>query len=94
MDDLKLSELGPKFEHHEMFPARTNTGNSYFYYFAICFSSYIHEAGFQLSNFLSAEFVQVLSKSHLKMRVWERGAGISDLHLVSLNLDIIIVYTN
>ncbi|CAN6904211.1 unnamed protein product [Brassica oleracea] len=41
-----LPEIGPKFEHHEMFPARTNT-----------------------------EFVEVLSRSHLKMRVWERGAG-------------------
>jgi hypothetical protein len=29
VDDLKLSEIGPKFEHHEMFPARTNTGKSY-----------------------------------------------------------------
>uniref|UniRef100_A0A804N5J3 diaminopimelate epimerase n=1 Tax=Zea mays TaxID=4577 RepID=A0A804N5J3_MAIZE len=48
VDDLKLSEIGPKFEHHEMFPARTNT-----------------------------EFVQVLSRSHLKMRVWERGAGLT-----------------
>ncbi|CAH2064216.1 unnamed protein product [Thlaspi arvense] len=46
VDDLNLQEIGPKFEHHEMFPARTNT-----------------------------EFVQVLSRSHLKMRVWERGAG-------------------
>ncbi|XP_018492225.1 diaminopimelate epimerase, chloroplastic isoform X1 [Raphanus sativus] len=46
VDDLNLSEIGPKFEHHEMFPARTNT-----------------------------EFVEVLSRSHLKMRVWERGAG-------------------
>ncbi|XP_062204399.1 diaminopimelate epimerase, chloroplastic-like isoform X2 [Phragmites australis] len=46
VDDLKLSEIGPKFEHHEMFPARTNT-----------------------------EFVQVLSRTQLKMRVWERGAG-------------------
>ncbi|KAJ7977072.1 diaminopimelate epimerase, chloroplastic-like [Quillaja saponaria] len=46
VDELKLDEIGPKFEHHEMFPARTNT-----------------------------EFVQVLSRSHLKMRVWERGAG-------------------
>ncbi|KAL5058300.1 hypothetical protein RYX36_029904 [Vicia faba] len=46
VDELKLSEIGPKFEHHEMFPARTNT-----------------------------EFVQVLSNSHLKMRVWERGAA-------------------
>lgn len=46
VDDLKLEEVGPKFEHHEMFPSRTNT-----------------------------EFVQVFSRSHLKMRVWERGAG-------------------
>ncbi|KAL0866494.1 hypothetical protein Bca101_045612 [Brassica carinata] len=46
VDDLNLPEIGPKFEHHEMFPARTNT-----------------------------EFVEVLSRSHLKMRVWERGAG-------------------
>ncbi|XP_077214304.1 diaminopimelate epimerase family protein isoform X3 [Tasmannia lanceolata] len=46
VDDLKLAEIGPKFEHHEMFPSRTNT-----------------------------EFVEVFSPSHLKMRVWERGAG-------------------
>ncbi|PKI60995.1 hypothetical protein CRG98_018625 [Punica granatum] len=46
VDELNLAEIGPKFEHHEMFPARTNT-----------------------------EFVQVFSSSHLKMRVWERGAG-------------------
>ncbi|KAK3407049.1 hypothetical protein EUGRSUZ_K03171 [Eucalyptus grandis] len=46
VDKLNLAEIGPKFEHHEMFPARTNT-----------------------------EFVQVFSPSHLKMRVWERGAG-------------------
>ncbi|CAI0471712.1 unnamed protein product [Linum tenue] len=46
VDELNLAEIGPKFEHHVMFPARTNT-----------------------------EFVQVCSPSHLKMRVWERGAG-------------------
>lgn len=46
VDQLNLAEIGPKFEHHQMFPARTNT-----------------------------EFVQVFSRSHLKMRVWERGAG-------------------
>ncbi|XXG54834.1 hypothetical protein AAC387_Pa03g2617 [Persea americana] len=46
VDDLNLAEIGPKFEHHVMFPARTNT-----------------------------EFVQIFSRSHLKMRVWERGAG-------------------
>lgn len=26
VDDLNLPEIGPKFENHEMFPARTNTG--------------------------------------------------------------------
>ncbi|XP_043815240.1 diaminopimelate epimerase, chloroplastic isoform X2 [Manihot esculenta] len=46
VDELNLLEIGPKFEHHDVFPARTNT-----------------------------EFVQVYSDSHLKMRVWERGAG-------------------
>ncbi|MED6136570.1 hypothetical protein PIB30_057284 [Stylosanthes scabra] len=46
VDELKLAEIGPKFENHKVFPARTNT-----------------------------EFVQILSNSHLKMRVWERGAG-------------------
>ncbi|KAK9078600.1 hypothetical protein SSX86_002657 [Deinandra increscens subsp. villosa] len=46
VDELNLADIGPKFEHHKLFPARTNT-----------------------------EFVQVFSRSHLKMRVWERGAG-------------------
>lgn len=26
VDELNLAAIGPKFEHHEMFPARTNTG--------------------------------------------------------------------
>ncbi|CAH9080490.1 unnamed protein product [Cuscuta epithymum] len=46
VDEINLADIGPKFENHVMFPARTNT-----------------------------EFVQVLSPAHLKMRVWERGAG-------------------
>ncbi|KAF5750971.1 hypothetical protein HS088_TW03G01312 [Tripterygium wilfordii] len=46
VDELNFGQIGPKFEHHDMFPARTNT-----------------------------EFVQVYSRSDLKMRVWERGAG-------------------
>lgn len=46
VDELNLADIGPKFEHHNMFPARINT-----------------------------EFVQVYSRSHVKMRVWERGAG-------------------
>merc|ERR1719353_699861 len=46
VDALDLEAVGPKFETHEAFPAKTNT-----------------------------EFVQVLSPTHLKMKVWERGAG-------------------
>ncbi|MGN0779561.1 MAG: diaminopimelate epimerase [Aristaeellaceae bacterium] len=45
-DAIDLTELGPMFEHHDVFPRRTNT-----------------------------EFVQVISREHLRMRVWERGAG-------------------
>ena len=43
---IKLSEIGPLFEHHSVFPERTNT-----------------------------EFIQVVNRNYLKMRVWERGAG-------------------
>lgn len=43
---LDLEEIGPKFEHHELFPRRTNT-----------------------------EFVQVVDRNHIIMRVWERGSG-------------------
>lgn len=46
INSLTLEHVGPLFEHHEMFPARTNT-----------------------------EFVQIISSTHLRMRVWERGAG-------------------
>lgn len=45
-DELNLEEIGPKFEHHSVFPEQVNT-----------------------------EFVQVLEKNELKMRVWERGSG-------------------
>ena len=44
--DLDLAAIGPSFEAHATFPAKTNT-----------------------------EFVEVVSRSYLKMRVWERGAG-------------------
>ena len=44
--NLKLSELGPKFENHERFPDRVNT-----------------------------EFVRVVDRNTLEMRVWERGSG-------------------
>ncbi len=45
-EDLKLTEIGPAFEHHALFPERVNT-----------------------------EFVEVVDRETLKMRVWERGAG-------------------
>lgn len=43
---MNLEKIGPDFEHHGMFPRRTNT-----------------------------EFVQIVDRSHVKMRVWERGTG-------------------
>jgi diaminopimelate epimerase len=46
VDLIDLERIGPLFEHHPVFPQRTNT-----------------------------EFVQLLSPTHLRMRVWERGAG-------------------
>ncbi len=44
--DMELEQIGPMFEHHELFPNRTNT-----------------------------EFVQIVDRQHVKMRVWERGTG-------------------
>ncbi|QXE25996.1 diaminopimelate epimerase [Richelia sinica FACHB-800] len=45
---ISLESIGPQFEHHPVFPQRTNT-----------------------------EFIEVVSRDYLKMRVWERGAGIT-----------------
>ena len=45
---IPLEIIGPQFEHHPVFPQRTNT-----------------------------EFIQVVAPDYLKMRVWERGAGIT-----------------
>jgi diaminopimelate epimerase len=45
---VPLSQIGPQFEHHPVFPHRTNT-----------------------------EFVEVVRADYVKMRVWERGAGIT-----------------
>lgn len=47
-EDISLEEIGPLFEHHPVFPQRTNT-----------------------------EFIQVVKLDYIKMRVWERGAGIT-----------------
>lgn len=46
--EVPLETVGPKIEHHSLFPERTNV-----------------------------EVVQVLSPTRLRMRVWERGAGIT-----------------
>ena len=46
VDTIPLAEVGILFEHHPVFPKRTNT-----------------------------EFVEVVNRSYVKMRVWERGAG-------------------
>ena len=48
VDEIPLTELGPRLEHHPLFPRRTNV-----------------------------EFVQVLSPTQIKVRVWERGAGVT-----------------
>lgn len=45
---IPLETIGPKFEHHPVFPERTNT-----------------------------EFIEVVNPNYVKMRVWERGAGIT-----------------
>nr|WP_088891117.1 diaminopimelate epimerase [Leptolyngbya ohadii] len=45
---IPLEAIGPQFEHHPVFPQRTNT-----------------------------EFIEVVRSDYLKMRVWERGAGIT-----------------
>ncbi|MFC1538467.1 diaminopimelate epimerase [Candidatus Latescibacterota bacterium] len=46
VDKVDLPSIGPKFEHHPLFPNRINT-----------------------------EFIQVLDKNNIRMRVWERGVG-------------------
>lgn len=46
IDQMKIEEIGPKFENHSYFPNRVNT-----------------------------EFVKVIDRTHVKMRVWERGSG-------------------
>ncbi|MDY5717330.1 MAG: diaminopimelate epimerase [Selenomonas sp.] len=47
-EKFPIAKLGTKFEHHALFPRKTNT-----------------------------EFVQVIDRSHVRMRVWERGAAIT-----------------
>ena len=46
IDSLDIEKIGPKIEHHALFPERTNV-----------------------------EFIEVVDRNTLKMRVWERGSG-------------------
>lgn len=48
INEIKLDEIGPKFETHSAFPRKTNT-----------------------------EFVEIKNDGYVRMRVWERGAGIT-----------------
>jgi diaminopimelate epimerase len=48
LDSYPLETVGPKVEHHPLFPQRTN--------FEVC---------------------EVLAPDHMRVRVWERGAGIT-----------------
>jgi len=48
VNTIPLESIGTQFEHHPVFPQRTNT-----------------------------EFIQVVDRHYIKMRVWERGAGIT-----------------
>ena len=46
--NINLDEIGPKIEHHHLFPNKTNV-----------------------------EFIEVVNSNKIKMKVWERGAGIT-----------------
>jgi len=48
IDEVDLSNIGPKIENHRFFPNKTNV-----------------------------EIVEVINKNKIKMRVWERGVGIT-----------------
>jgi diaminopimelate epimerase len=48
VDEVKLHDIGPKIEHHPMFPERVNF-----------------------------EIVNVIDPGHVKVRVWERGSGLT-----------------
>lgn len=74
VDELDIYQLGPKFEKNAVFPARTNTEFIEVGGF-ICshISSCLALARRLHSDFPSGD--QVLSREHVRMLVWERGAG-------------------
>ncbi|KHA50255.1 Diaminopimelate epimerase [Sulfitobacter geojensis] len=45
---VDLAQIGPKFEHHPLFPERTNV-----------------------------QVAQIIAPDHIRMRVWERGVGVT-----------------
>ena len=47
-EDIPVETLGPIFEHHKLFPRRTNV-----------------------------EFAHITSEGNIRLRVWERGAGVT-----------------
>ncbi len=47
-ESVTPGDLGPRYEHHPLFPQRTNV-----------------------------EFVQVLSRNAIRLRIWERGTGVT-----------------
>ena len=48
VDSIDLAEFGPRFEHHPLYPERTNV-----------------------------QIAQIIGTDHIRMRVWERGTGIT-----------------
>ena len=48
VDSVDLAQLGAVFEHHPLYPERTNV-----------------------------QFAQIIGPDHIRMRVWERGVGIT-----------------
>ena len=48
IENINLSQLGPKIEKHNFFPNKTNV-----------------------------EFIEILNSNTIKMKVWERGAGVT-----------------
>jgi len=69
LDEVNLAAVGPLFEKHPVFPAKTNTE-----FVQVCTMPLL--LLLDMRNGKKARVaLQVLSPTHLKMKVWERGAG-------------------
>ena len=88
VDDLDLPVIGPVFERHEAFPARINTefvqvSPAASVLLSSGCSTALHRRNVRTANPLCAPapadmattVAQVLDRSHVRMAVWERGAG-------------------